>query len=214
MIGILGGTFDPIHYGHLRPAAEAREKLGLSEVRLIPAARPPHRDEPTASAQDRLIMARQAAEETPGFTVDDRELRRAGLSYTVLTLEELRRAMGANTPLCLLIGADALAGFTTWHRWQEIPSLAHLVVLRRPDSAVTADPATWPAWARPRAARVANDLTASPAGRVIFVEASPQDISATAVRQRVARGESIAGLVPPAVEHHILQHRLYRSETH
>ena len=159
-------------------------------------------------------MARLAADETPGFTVDDRELRRTGLSYTVLTLEELRRAMGANIPLCLLIGADALAGFTTWHRWQEIPSLAHLVVLRRPDSDVSADPATWPAWARPRAARVANDLTASPAGRVIFVEVSPQDISATAVRQRVARGESIAGLVPPAVEHHIHQHTLYRNPLH
>lgn len=214
MIGILGGTFDPIHYGHLRPAAEVRGALGLSEIRVIPAARPPHRGEPLASAENRLIMARLAAAETPGFTVDDRELRRAGPSYTVLTLEELRRVLGANTPLCLLVGADAFAGFTTWHRWQEIPALAHLVVLRRPDSAVTADPATWPEWARARAARTARELATAPAGRVMFVDTGPQDISATAVRRHVARGESIAGLVPPAVEHHILQHRLYRNETH
>lgn len=214
MIGVLGGTFDPIHYGHLRPADEAREKLGLSEVRLIPAARPPHRAEPLAPARERLAMARLAAKDFPGLVVDERELHRDGPSYTVTTLESLRAEQGPAVPVCLLLGADAFAGFSTWHRWQEIPALAHLIVLRRPESAVTADPASWPEWARHRVARVAKELVTAPAGRVIFADVSPQDISATDLRRRVAQDETIAGLVPPAVEHHILQHRLYRSETH
>lgn len=159
-------------------------------------------------------MARLAAAETPGFTVDDRELRREGPSYTVTTLESLRAELSPAVPLCLLIGADAFAGFNTWHRWQEIPALAHLAVMRRPDSAVTADPASWPDWARPRVARTAKELATAPAGRVIFVDVSPQNISATDLRRRVAQGESIAGLVPPAVEHHIHQHSLYRKLPH
>jgi nicotinate-nucleotide adenylyltransferase len=214
MIGILGGTFDPIHYGHLRPAAEARAALGLSEVRLIPAARPPHRAQSSVPAGERLALAQLAAREQPGFTVDDRELRRAGPSYTVLTLEELRRECGDTAPICLIIGADAFAGFDTWHRWPEILALAHLVVMSRPDSAATADPASWPAWARPRAARSSAELAASPAGRVMYVEVRPQRISATDIRRRVARGESIDGLVPPAVGRHIHQHGLYRSPPH
>lgn len=213
-VGVLGGTFDPIHYGHLRPADEAREKLGLSEVRVIPAARPPHRAEPFAPARERLAMTRLAVKDFSGLAVDERELHREGPSYTVTTLESLRAELGPVAPLCLLLGADAFAGFNTWHRWQEIPALAHLVVMRRLDSAVTADPASWPEWARPRVARTAQELATVPAGRVIFVDVSPQNISATDLRRRVAQGETIAGLVPPAVEHHIHQHSLYRKQPH
>jgi len=213
-LGILGGTFDPIHYGHLRPAAEAQTVLGLSGLRLIPAARPPHRDPPVASASDRLAMARLAVEEFPGMTVDERECHREGLSYTVVTLESLRAELGADVPLCLLVGADAFSGFTSWHRWQAIPAMAHLAVLRRPDSAVAREPATWPEWARARAAENVDDLAREPAGKVFFVNVKPQTVSATDVRRRVARHEPIAGLVPPAVEHHIHQHQLYRSTPH
>ncbi len=211
MIGILGGTFDPIHYGHLRPAVEVRERLGLSEVRVIPAARPPHRAEPLAPVHERLAMVCLAVKDFPGLVVDERELHRDGPSYTVTTLESLRAELGPVVPVCLLVGADAFAGFNTWHRWQAIPALAHLVVLRRPDSTVTAEPVSWPEWARPRAARAAKDLATAPAGRVLFVDVSPQGISATDLRRRVAQGETIAGLVPPAVERHIHQHALYRN---
>ena len=159
-------------------------------------------------------MVRLAVKDFPGLTVDERELHREGPSYTVTTLESLRAELGPVAPLCLLVGADAFAGFDTWHRWQEIPALAHLVVLRRPDSTVTAEPASWPEWARSRAARAAKELAAVPAGRVIFVDVSPQNISATDLRRRVAQGETLAGLVPPAVEHHIHQHTLYRNPLH
>ncbi len=210
-LGILGGTFDPIHYGHLRPALEVRERLGLSEVRVMPAARPSHRADPQAPIRERLAMVRLAVMDFPGLTVDERELHREGPSYTVTTLESLRAELGPVTPLCLLIGADAFAGFNTWHRWQEIPALAHLVVLRRPDSTVTADPASWPEWARPRVALSAKELATDPAGRVIFIDVSPQTISATDLRRRIAQGKAITGLVPPAVERHIHQHALYRN---
>jgi len=213
-IGILGGTFDPIHYGHLRPADEAREALGLSEVRLIPAARPPHRVEPVARAGDRLAMTHLAAGEYPGMRVDEREFHRDGPSYTVTTLESLRAELGPEIPLCLLIGADAFAGFTTWHRWQDITALVHLVVLPRPDSAVSSDPASWPAWARARAVRSAPELIRQPAGKVFYFNTSLQEISATDIRERIARGETISGLVPPAIERHIHQHRLYRKFSH
>ena len=139
MIGIFGGTFDPIHYGHLRPAQEAMQKLALAELRFVPAAQPPHRPPPLASAAQRLAMIELAIRDLPGFRADDRELQRGGLSYTVLTLESLRAELG-NTPLCLLVGADQFRNFETWHRWQEIPDLVHLVVLNRPGTAAGALP--------------------------------------------------------------------------
>jgi len=204
MIGIFGGTFDPIHYGHLRPAQEAMQKLALAELRFIPAATPPHRPLPQASAAQRLAMAELAIRDLPGFRVDDRELQRGGLSYTVLTLESLRAEFG-NTPLCLLIGVDQFRSFEAWHRWQEIPALAHLVVLNRPGTTAGA----LPDWAHGRKCTDLHELREAPAGRLAFLAVSPQDISATRIRAALARGESVQGLLPEAVLDYIRINQVY-----
>src|SRR5687767_2659000 len=116
-IGILGGTFDPVHYGHLRLAQEIGERLHLAEVRLIPAGTPPHRTAPQVSAAQRLEMVRLAAAGNPLLAVDDREVRRTDPGYTVDTLSEIRREAGATRPVCVLLGADAFLDLATWHRW-------------------------------------------------------------------------------------------------
>ena len=128
-IGILGGTFDPIHYGHLRTAFELWQELRLAEVRLLPAGTPPHRDQLYAAADVRLRMVRAAVAGQPYFVVDDREVRRTGPSYSVDTLTELRREYPERS-LCLLLGMDAFLGLPQWHRWRELLTLAHVVVAR------------------------------------------------------------------------------------
>lgn len=207
MLGILGGTFDPIHYGHLRPAQEVQRALGLSEVRLVPAANPPHRPPAAAAAEQRLHMAQLAVEGVPGLVVDDREIRRGGPSYTVPTLESLRTELG-DAPLCLLLGTDAFAGIETWHEWRRLPELAHLVVMTRPGWPFP-PAAGQPEWARVRASRDAADLGRAPAGRIFFQPVTPQNVSATDIRARIARGESVAGLLPPAVRDYIRANRIY-----
>ncbi len=206
-LGILGGTFDPIHFGHLRPAQEASRALDLAEIRVIPAATPPHRRAPVASAAQRLRMAQLAVADLPGFTVDDRELRRGGLSYTVLTLESFRQE-STDRPLCLLLGMDAFEGIETWHQWNRLPELAHLVVLTRPGWTFPAE-AALPAWARGRIARAPRELALASAGRIYFQAVAPQDISATRIREAIARGQPVEGQLPPAVLDYIRQNRLY-----
>lgn len=204
VIGIFGGTFDPIHYGHLRPAQEAMQQLALAELRFVPVATPPHRPPPVASAAQRLAMLELAIHGLPGLCSDERELKRAGPSYTVLTLESLRAEL-KDTPLCLLIGADQLRSFETWHRWREIPELAHLVVLNRPGTT----PGALPDWAHERVCADFRALRAAPAGRLAFLAVSPQDISATRIRAALGRGESVQGLLPAAVIKYLETNRIY-----
>jgi nicotinate-nucleotide adenylyltransferase len=208
VIGILGGTFDPIHYGHLRPAREAARALGLEALRLIPAAHPPHRTAPVANAAQRWRMAELAIAEFPEFQLDDREYRRGGPSYTVLTLESLRAEYGAR-PLCLLLGADAYFGLETWHEWRRLPELAHLVVLTRPGFEIPVPGAALPAWAVGRVTRERAALDGEPAGRILFQPVTAQDISATRIRAAIAVGEPVAGLLPAAVLDYIRANRLY-----
>jgi nicotinate-nucleotide adenylyltransferase len=131
LIGILGGTFDPVHYGHLKPAQEIFQRLRLDELRIVPCYRPVHRDPPIASPEQRLHMLQLALREFPRFTLDERELRRGGDSYTVDTLDELRQEF-PQAVLCLLLGLDALEGFKEWRRWRQILKLAHLLICARP----------------------------------------------------------------------------------
>jgi nicotinate-nucleotide adenylyltransferase len=213
-LALLGGTFDPVHYGHLRFADAVRRALGLSEVRLIPARDPPHRDSPTASAADRLAMLKLAVAEFPGLVVDDRELHREGKSYTVDTLAALRREFPAR-PLLLLLGADAFRGLPTWHRWRELFDLTHLVVVERPGVDLEADlPPALLAVLRERLVTGPESLLSRPAGGIMRQRIAPLDVSATEIRGRLAEGAGAAemnrGLLPPAVLAYIDLHHLYR----
>ncbi|MEP7328199.1 MAG: nicotinate-nucleotide adenylyltransferase [Betaproteobacteria bacterium] len=215
-IALLGGTFDPVHYGHLRLADDVRRGLGLAELRLVPAADPPHRGGPHSSAAHRLAMLRIALEEFPGLIADDRELQRGGKSFTVLTLEELRHAF-PERPLWLIVGADAFRGLPTWHRWRELFTLAHVVVVARPGvpPKVALPPLLADEWQR-RHTLTSAPLFATPAGRIFEQRVTPQPISATDIRALLAQqrdGETLSQLLPQGVLAYIEQHHLYHAPT-
>jgi nicotinate-nucleotide adenylyltransferase len=207
-IGILGGTFDPIHYGHLRIALEALEALELAELRLLPARRPPHRENPGASPEQRLTLLRLAVRDQPGFVIDERELCRDGPSYMVDTLISLR-AEHPTTPLCLLVGRDAFAELPRWSRWSRLFELAHLVVLSRPGDWSGLVPELR---AEVEARRLAADraLGDQLAGGIWFQDVTPLAISATRIRQLLADGRSPRYLLPDPVHEYILSRGLYR----
>jgi nicotinate-nucleotide adenylyltransferase len=196
-MGLFGGTFDPIHNGHLRTAFELREALRLAEVRFLPTGNPPHREHTQASAEIRLALVRAAVAAEPGFTVDDREVRRSGLSYSVDTLTGLREEFPARS-LCLILGMDAFLGLPNWHRWREILTLAHIVVAHRPG------------WKAPlqgplgevmvdHGTGAIRDLHEQPAGRIYVHAVTQLEISSTELRQLISRGRDPRYLVPDSV---------------
>jgi nicotinate-nucleotide adenylyltransferase len=212
-IGILGGTFDPIHYGHLRLAEELAGTLRLDRVHLVPSGTPPHRAAPDIAAAHRLAMVELAAAGNARFHVDGREVRRAGPGYTFDTLAELRAETGATRALVLLVGADAFLEFATWHRWHEIFGLAHVAVAHRPGYPVERWTERMPQpLAREYSARLMQQPLAthlSPAGGIVVVPFTALDISATAVRDMLRAGASPRYLLPEAVIDYIQTHRLY-----
>lgn len=210
LIALLGGTFDPIHIGHLRAALEARAALNADVVRLLPNADPPHRQTPKVSARQRAELCAAAIEGLPGLELDLRELARQGPSYTVETLRELRAELGGEVSLALLMGADAFVGLPTWHQWARIPDLAHLVVLNRPDSPTHLPPVLETELAR-RGTAEASDLRRTPAGRILRLEIPPLQISATELRAKLAAGSEVRFLVPDAVRDRILSEGWYRA---
>jgi len=212
-IGVLGGTFDPIHYGHLRLAEELGETLRLDEVRLVPSGTPPHRNAPAAAADHRLAMTRLAAAGNARVKVDERELRRAGPGYTFDTLAELRAESGGARPLVLLIGADAFLEFATWHRWHEIFGLAHVAVAHRPGFPVERWAERMPQpLAREYSVRLMQQPLAthlSPAGGIVVAPFTALDIAATAIRDMLRAGSSPRYLLPGAVLDYIRANGLY-----
>jgi len=208
MIGILGGTFDPVHFGHLRAASEVRERLELSELRLMPAGNPPHRSVTHASAQHRMAMLRLALEGHPDLLEDDREVRRAGYSYMVDTLEEIRREEGSKA-LLLIIGQDAANVLDTWHDWQQLFRLTHIVIMRRPDSRDVYS-GQLSREIQPRLVHEARHLQAAPAGRVMTLDVTQLAISSTDIRRQFAHGLSPRFLLPDPVIDYIRRHGLYR----
>ncbi len=208
-IGMLGGTFDPVHIGHLRGALEVAELLGLDELRLTPSARPPHRELPNVSARDRLAMVRCAVAGVAPLTVDDRELARDKPSYTLDTLESMRTGMDPDDQLFLLLGWDAFCSLPAWHRWEHLLEHCHIVVLQRPD----ADSEPPEALRNLLAARAVSDPLAlpGPGGNITFVWQTPLSVSATQIRQLLADGRSVRFLVPDAVLAYIEAHGLYRA---
>lgn len=196
-VGIFGGTFSPIHHGHLRLAIELRERLALDRVHVIPAGEPPHRHTPGVSARRRLEWVQLACAGEQGLVVDDREVRRGGRSYTVDTLASFRAEM-PDASLVLLLGDDAANQFHTWHRWQQIPQLAHLVFVERPYESAALSPELT-ALLRGRRAASANALKSQPAGLFMTAALPPLAISSTRVRGLLKAGRSVRGLVPQAV---------------
>jgi nicotinate-nucleotide adenylyltransferase len=208
-IGVLGGTFDPVHIGHLRGALEVAETLALDELRLTPSARPPHRDTPQVSAKDRLAMVECAVAGVAPLVVDARELQRDKPSYTIDTLELMRAELAADDQVFLLLGWDAFCGLPTWHRWEELLQHCHILVLQRPD----ADSEPPDALRNLLAARSVSDPLAlkGPSGQIAFVWQTPLAVSATQIRQLLASGKSVRFLVPDAVLAYIDAHGLYRA---
>ncbi|WP_310446084.1 nicotinate-nucleotide adenylyltransferase [Thiobacillus sp.] len=211
-IGVMGGTFDPIHLGHLRLAEEMAEALDLDQVRFIPAGQPPHRDMPRTSALHRLEMVRRAVAGNPRFTVDAREVEQPAPSYTVDTLTALRAELGSHQPLWLLLGADAFAGLPAWHRWQQLFALAHIAVATRPGSNDhTTQPDTLAAELKQELShrQVPAGSATGPAGAVVLQNMTALDISASRIRAILARQGSARYLLPDAVLDYIHQHQLY-----
>jgi len=205
MIGIFGGTFDPIHFGHLRSALEVKEIFGLSEVRWIPSAIPPHRKQPAATAGMRLQMLKIAIQNQSGFICDSRELDREGPSYMVDTLKSLQKDFPAET-LLLFIGCDAFNRLTTWHEWTQLFAYAHIVVMTRPGF----ETQKLDAFFVLRQVGKINELFLTQAGKLYFQPVSQLDISATAIRTMIAEKKSPRYLLPDTVLNFITQYQLYR----
>jgi nicotinate-nucleotide adenylyltransferase len=208
MICILGGTFDPVHFGHLRTALDVQQALGIPRLHLLPCRTPPHRPEPQLPAAQRLELLELAVQNEPALQIDTRELKREGPSWMVDTLQSLRKDIGADEPLCLALGMDALTGLDSWHRWRDIPVLCHLVVMQRPGN-------DWPAegevadWLQ--TARV-DDVTAlhdAPAGRVTAIAVRQLDISSTDIRTLLAAGRNARYLLPETVLERMTQENWY-----
>jgi nicotinate-nucleotide adenylyltransferase len=208
-IGIFGGTFDPIHFGHLRLAEELASALGLAEVRFIPAGQPPHRVSPRTDAVHRLQMTRLAITGNPRFMIDDREIVEPRASYTFDTLTSLRQELGTDLPLWLLMGADAFLGLTTWKNWQQLFDLAHIAVAHRPGYRLSQSDALPDALQRELQQRSCAALPDTPAGSVFLKPVTALDISATAIRHHLSSGTGARYLVPDSVLDYIQQHNLY-----
>lgn len=207
-IGFLGGTFDPIHFGHLRPALEISEALSLRQLFIMPNHIAPHKSASHASATQRSEMVRLAIQHQPGISLDTRELNRTAPSYTIDTLKELK-AIYPTTPLCFIMGMDSLISFDTWFRWQEILNYCHLVISQRPQ---------WNGQLNSVIQEVVDRCTTTDrqelhnlqAGRIYFQHTRQFDISSTDIRQLLKENSSIDYLLPEAVHDYIKQHRLYK----
>jgi nicotinate-nucleotide adenylyltransferase len=210
-LGILGGTFDPIHTAHLRLAEEAMRQLRLGGMLWIPAGQPRHREAPLAAPEHRLAMVRAAIAGHPGYRVDDTEIRADAPSYTVPTLERLRRELGDEQPLVLLMGADAFLGLPAWHRWRELFRLTHIGVASRPtfDLAAEAMPAELADEFHRRFRSQSTALATTPAGTVFTFPLSAGTVSSTEVRTKLQQGAAVDELLPAPVLDYIHRHKLY-----
>lgn len=210
-IGIFGGTFDPVHNGHLRAAVESMERLALDCIRLLPAGTPPHRSTTHASAQHRLAMLQRAVGDCVHLRVDDREIRRGGYSYMVDTLRQIRKEEGSGAALLLLIGQDAANSLDSWHEWRQLFDLTHIVIMRRPESRHVYSGQLF-AEIQPRLVGDSSVLSESDCGLVLPLEVTQLAISSTSIRHLIATGASPRFLLPDAVIDYIYQHDIYRAK--
>jgi len=209
VIGIYGGTFDPVHYGHLRTALEVREKLALDTLRFVPCKKPVHRGEPAVTAEKRLELLQIAIADTPELTVDCCELEREGPSFMVDTLRHIRKEIGESRPLVLIVGMDAFLGLPSWSRWTELFELAHIAVMMRPGWQCDV-PSELAEQISERIAGELAELSSADAGKVCFVEVTQLEISATEIRNLVRAGADSRYLLPDTVREMIIKENLYR----
>ncbi len=211
LMGIFGGTFNPIHHGHLRLAQALAENLSLNEVRFIPAANPPHKTAPLVSATQRASMVQLAIAHNPCFTLDTRELSRSGASYTIDTLISLYNEFN-DAALCLMMGSDAFVQLDTWHRWQELLDFCHIILVQRPHQTNTN---SWtPALSYLMQQHYNEDtgaLSQQRSGLITMQNVNALNISSSHIRQLIQHGKQPSYLLPEAVLAYIEQHQLYRS---
>ena len=215
LIGILGGTFNPIHFGHLRMAQELADALNLSAVRFVPSANPPHKTMPTVSAEHRANMVKLAISDNPIFKLDTRELARTGASYTIDTLASIRDELGENAALCLMMGSDAFTNLDTWHRYSELLEYCHIILVQRPNKktqslqtqAKLSDTLT--ALLQNHYTENSDDLHEKSAGYIHMQAITAQDISSTDIREKLSKKTSCNYLLPDNVLQYIAQHKLY-----
>ncbi|MBP2170310.1 nicotinate-nucleotide adenylyltransferase [Erwinia toletana] len=206
---LFGGTFDPIHFGHLRPVEALARQVGLQQVTLLPNNVPPHRPQPEASPAQRVAMVRLAIADLPLFRLDERELQRSTPSWTADTLAELRQERGNQQPLAFIIGQDSLLSLHKWHRWQDLLSLCHLLVCKRPGYATRMENDQQQQWLDAHLTQDASALQRQPAGFIFLADTPLVAISATEIRQRRQHGQSCDDLLPAAVTAYINREGLY-----
>ncbi len=211
-IGLLGGTFDPIHFGHLRMAEELAQSLKLDKVKFLPAALPPLKTQPSTSANHRSAMVQLAIANNAGFELDARELKRDGPSYTIDSLRSLRRELTENDRLVWFIGSDAFKQFHRWHHWQDIIQLCHIVLVARPNDQLAndLDPALLN-FLQDHYTENSADLNREPAGLITMQAITPLSISSTALREQLTGHQSARYLTPDSVLDYIAQHGLYQN---
>ena len=209
MIGILGGTFNPIHNGHLHLAERLQQTLAFEAIRFIPAAIPALKDAPNVSAEQRADMVKLAIAVDSKFQIDTRELHRAGPSYTIDSLISLRKELGDKVSICWLIGSDAFAKLNTWHRWNELLNYCHFVVVKRPLSEELNWNAEVELLVKTHQTKDANSLKNSASGKVLIQEIEALDISSTEIRQQISSKDDASRLMPRNVINYIQQHHLY-----
>jgi nicotinate-nucleotide adenylyltransferase len=212
-IGLFGGTFDPVHFGHLRLATELAEAFHLDNVVFIPAGLPYHRGRDAhATSEQRLTMLKLAIQRDARFDVDDRELKREGPTYTYDTLAQIRKERGAGQPIVFLIGSDSFEKIATWHRWTELFDLAHFAVAIRADDQEwqSKGPGAFPRDAWPRITLNPRELLSAPAGKIMTFFMTPMAISSTAIRTLAREAASIRYLTPDPVVEYVRSHNLYK----
>ena len=207
---IYGGTFDPIHYGHLNSVTALAEQISLSQVIIMPNNVPPHRPQPEASSEQRKKMVELAIADKPLFALDCRELEHTTPSWTVETLEQIRAEKDHQQPLAFIIGQDSLLSLAHWHRWEELLSLCHLLVCQRPGYPLTMETSELQQWLDTHRTHSIDQLHQHPAGKIFIAPTPLYDIAATTIRQRLESGKSCDDLVPAPVLDFIHQQHLYR----
>ena len=211
LIGLLGGTFNPIHYGHLRLAQELATQLNFDEVRFIPSANPPHKSHPQVSALHRARMVQLAIANNPLFKCDTQELARSGASYTIDTLISLREELGNTVSLCLIMGSDAFKHLNTWHRWQELLNYCHIILVPRLNKAVAPDklPTELEIFLQENYTQYCQDLSENTAGYIHMQQITSHEISSTAIRDQFKLGHKPFYLMPNDVIDYIVTNNLY-----